>query len=79
MADYPYVECETHAREPGYVACLCVIAGSKVALVELATTQRIGILLCEACERTPPPMDDMRLVCAHCARLSGWIPNSTAN
>ena len=76
MPEYPYVECAEHPQdhEPGYAVCCHIYRlGREVSYVELATPEKLGVLMCADCEMTNPPLKNFTTICAQCCRESGWI------
>jgi len=72
------VTCDVHGVGPGYVVCLHVIAGAKIAHLEKATEDELGEAVCKACEDNAKEegrtldAEDFSLFCAGClAELRG--------
>lgn len=66
------LSCPRHpGPQRGYVVCLHILLqDAKPAVVELATEDTIGEILCA---KTGHTIEDMRPICEGCAAEKGWL------
>lgn len=63
---YPFVDCDDHGRQPGYIVCIHLLNNPRlpVAHVLRATDKETGEILCAACSGRPARAEDLKIVCA---------------
>jgi hypothetical protein len=71
----PWVICDLHGRQRSYVMCVHVMRGASAAIVDPATDTKIGLAVCEACNKEKPNMKLLKLVCEqHARELTDEVP-----